>query len=325
MIDNHGRAVNYLRLAVTDRCNLRCSYCMPAEGIQYFPKPHLLSFEEMLRLANVVAAMGVEKIRITGGEPFLRRDLMQFLRALAKIEGIKQVHITTNGVLTAPHIAELKDLGIKSVNLSLDTLDPKRFHAITRRDEFKQVWHTFETLLKYGISTKINTVVMAGLNEQDIIPMAALTKDYPVSVRFIEEMPFNGDGIRKADFWSYQRIIETIRTEFPSLKKIEDEAYSTSYNYEINDFLGKIGVIAAFSRTFCGTCNRLRITPTGEVMTCLYAESSFNIKDAMRAGQTDAQLIENLHLINQKRAKDGFEAESLRSTSISSSMTSIGG
>ena len=325
LIDNHGRRVNYLRLAVTDRCNLRCFYCMPAEGITYLPKPHLLSFEEMLRLCRIGAEMGIEKVRITGGEPFLRRDLMQFLRALHKIEGIKQVHITTNGVLTLPHVAELKALGIASINLSLDTTDPKRFHAITRRDEFKQVWQTLEALLHHEIPTKINAVVMAGINENDIIPLVNLAKAMPLSVRFIEEMPFNGDGIRKTDFWDFKRILDEIKGVYPSLQKIGDEAFSTSYNYKIDGFTGNVGVIAAFSRTFCGTCNRLRVTPTGEVKTCLYADSAWNIRDAMRSGQDDEALKATLMNLHQHRHADGFEAESMRTESVSESMTTIGG
>ena len=194
VIDNHGRPINYLRLAVTDRCNLRCFYCMPEEGIKYVPKPHLLTWEEMERVIRILVRMGVDKVRITGGEPFVRRGIMEFLEELSQIEGLQQINITTNGVLTAPLVPDLKRIGIKSVNLSLDTLDRQRFFDITRRDEFPNVWQTFEALQAHNISTKINTVVMSGKNTDDIIPMAELTRHSAVSVRFIEEMPFNGDG-----------------------------------------------------------------------------------------------------------------------------------
>lgn len=160
LYDNHGRPINYLRLAVTDRCNLRCFYCMPEEGIKYLPKKELLTFEEIERLIQVLASLGVSKIRLTGGEPFVRTDLMQLIRKIVSIEGVNQVHLTTNGILTAPHIQELKELGIASVNLSLDTLDRERFKTITRRDEFESTRNTFQNLIASEIPVKINAVVM---------------------------------------------------------------------------------------------------------------------------------------------------------------------
>lgn len=325
LLDNHGRPINYLRLAVTDRCNLRCFYCMPEEGIKFLPKPHLLTFEEMLRMAGIMASLGISKVRITGGEPFVRKDMMSFLKELSKIEGIKDIHITTNGVLTAPLIPELKSIGIKSVNLSLDTLDRERFLEMTRRDELAKVLETLEQLIKYDIPTKINAVVMAGKNDQDILPLVALSQNLPVGVRFIEEMPFNGSGINEEAFMSYKRILDIIRNEHPSLQKISDGPNSTSYNYKIKGFKGSVGVIAAFSRTFCGTCNRIRVTPTGTLKTCLYDDGVLNLRDLMRSEQ-DNEIVKS-HLIKAftSRAKDGFEAEAKRSSAVSESMTTIGG
>jgi molybdenum cofactor biosynthesis protein A len=323
--DNHGRPITYLRLAVTDRCNLRCFYCMPEEGINFLPKPHLLTYEEMLRLVQIMAKNGISKIRITGGEPFVRKDLMSFLSELKAIEGIEQVHLTTNGVLTAPLVPELKALGIASVNLSLDTLDPKRFIAMTRRDELQNVLHTLDALVRSGIKTKINAVIMAGTNDQDIIPLTELTRTLPVSVRFIEEMPFNGSGLNEAAFMSHTRIIGRIKEHYPSLTKLKDEPHSTSYNYAIDGHQGHVGVIAAFSRTFCGTCNRIRITPTGTLKTCLYDDGVLNVRDLLRSEKSD-DAIEK-HLINafSTRPKDGFEAEATRAAEIKESMTTIGG
>src|SRR5688572_11459962 len=194
LLDNHGRPLTYLRLAVTDRCNLRCFYCMPEEGIRYLPKKELLTFEEIHRIVSVLAGMGISKVRLTGGEPFVRTDLMKMIRGLVRIPGVHEMHITTNGLLTAPHIPELKSLGIKSVNLSLDTLDAGRFMAITRRNEFQKTMDTLHHLLDAGISVKVNAVVMEGKNIEDIIPMVELTRVHPIEVRFIEEMPFNGEG-----------------------------------------------------------------------------------------------------------------------------------
>lgn len=325
LIDNHGRPITYLRLAVTDRCNLRCFYCMPEEGIKYLPKPHLMTFEEMLRMAKIMAKMGISKVRITGGEPFVRNELMRFLKDLKAIEGIEQIHITTNGVLTAPLIPELKVMGIHSINLSLDTLDRERFKEMTRRDELNQVLATLDSLIAHQIPTKINAVVMAGKNDQDILPLVELTKNMPVSVRFIEEMPFNGSGINKEAFMSHTSIVNLIKKQYPSLHKLTDEPHSTSYNYGINQHLGTVGVIAAYSRTFCGTCNRIRVTPTGTLKTCLYDDGVLNIRDLLRSDASDFEISEKLKDAFTHRSKDGFEAEAKRSKLVTESMTTIGG
>ncbi|MEO1450891.1 MAG: radical SAM protein, partial [Bacteroidota bacterium] len=207
ILDNHGRPITYVRLAVTDRCNLRCFYCMPAEGIKYMPRKELLTYEEMLRLVRILANMGINKVRLTGGEPFVRKDLATFLRELHAIPGITQLHLTTNGVLTTPHVPLLKELGVK-VNLSLDSLDRERFKAMTRRDELSKVMACLDALQAAGVPTKLNAVIMAGHNTQDIVPLAAYTQEHPVEVRFIEEMPFNGSGGERSEAraWSHQQI-----------------------------------------------------------------------------------------------------------------------
>ncbi|MEM6842585.1 MAG: GTP 3',8-cyclase MoaA [Bacteroidota bacterium] len=327
LFDNHGRPINYLRLAVTDRCNLRCFYCMPAEGISYVPRKELLSYEEMVRLVRILAEMGINKIRITGGEPFLRRDLISFLRSLTAIAGIEEIHITTNGVLTTPYVAELKAIGISSVNLSLDTFDRQRFREITRRDEFSRVLDCFHALLKHEIPTKINAVVMKGKNTQDIIPLAELTRQYPVSVRFIEEMPFNGEGsYYPVLVWTHRKILEVLRQHYPAIRKVPDLLTSTSYNYQIPGHRGTVGIIAAFSRTFCGTCSRIRLTAQGTLKTCLYDQGVLDIKQIVREGATDAEIRKVFETTFRNRAKDGFEAEQRRkSQSVSESMSTIGG
>jgi cyclic pyranopterin phosphate synthase len=301
---------------------------MPEEGIQYLPKPHLLSYEEMIRLVSILAEMGISKVRITGGEPFLRRDIMPFLWKLSEIDGINKINITTNGVLTAPLVPELKQLGVSSVNLSLDSLYRQRFYEITRRDEFPKVWQTLEALLEHDIPVKINTVVMSGKNEEDILSMVELARHQHISVRFIEEMPFNGAGLRPdqiQNFWSYGRIMDLIRSAYPEVYRLQDEPNSTSYNYGIPNFRGSIGVIAAFSRTFCGTCNRIRVTPTGVFKTCLYDDGVFNVRDMMRQKLSDEQIKLLIYEALQSRASDGFEAEKNRKNLVSESMTTIGG
>lgn len=300
---------------------------MPEEGINYVPQDDLLTYEEMMRLVVLLAEMGVSKVRITGGEPFVRKDMVHFLHALCETPGIQAVHITTNGTLTSHIVSDLKSMGIRSINLSLDTLNKQRFFEITRRDVFDQVMETFHAVLEAGIPLKINCVVMDGRNTDDILPLVALAEKYPVGVRFIEEMPFNGTGARNETFaWNHREILSVIQHEHPEIKKIPDPMFSTSMNYQIPGFKGTVGIIAAYSRTFCGTCNRLRVTPTGTLKTCLYDTGVFNVKDLMRKGATDTQLRYAFHEALRHRAKDGWEAESqLRNSPIHESMSTIGG
>ncbi|QHV95857.1 GTP 3',8-cyclase MoaA [Spirosoma endbachense] len=323
--DNHNRPISYLRLAVTDRCNLRCFYCMPEEGIKYLPKHQLLTYEEMERIVLVLARLGVQKVRITGGEPFVRAGLMDFLRRLAEIDGLKDISLTTNGVLTAPHVADLVALGVRSVNLSLDTLDRERFRQITRRDELPAVLKTLDALLEAGIQTKINAVVMDGQNTQDLIPLTDLTRTLPVDVRFIEEMPFNGEGSHYPVLhWTHRRIVDEIRTYYPNLQKIPDPQFSTSANYQIPVHQGTIGVIAAFSRTFCGTCNRIRLTAQGTLKTCLYDNGVLDVRALIRSGASDDELTSAFLRAFAHRPANGFEAEQSRDT-VTESMSTIGG
>ncbi|MBS1587200.1 MAG: GTP 3',8-cyclase MoaA [Bacteroidetes bacterium] len=326
--DSHGRHINYLRLAVTDRCNLRCAYCMPEEGLKWLQRSELLSYEEMLRLCRILVKEGIEKIRITGGEPFARKDIMGFLEALSQVEGLKELSITTNGVLTAPFVPELKRIGVKAINLSLDTLDKQRFYDITRRDELERVMDTLTALLQHEIEVKVNAVVMARRNTMDIIPMAELTKDNHVDVRFIEEMPFNGAGKQyEALEWDHVRILDEIRSRYPNIHKVKDAPHSTSYNYCIPGHKGNVGIIAAYTRSFCGTCNRIRITPHGRLKTCLYDEGVFDVRALLRSGMEDEAIAGALVAAVKGKAVDGWEAEHTRHAGnlVSESMATIGG
>lgn len=327
IVDNYGRTINYLRLAITDRCNLRCGYCMPEEGLNWLSRKELMTNSEIIRICSLLVTMGIEKVRITGGEPFARKDIMPLLKSVSQIHGLEQLTLTTNGVLMAPFIPELKKIGIDAVNLSLDTLDRDRFIKITHRDDLNKVLASLDTLLKYGLEVKINAVVMEDLNIADLIPLVYLTKKYPVSVRFIEQMPFNGSGLPAILNWDFIRILEHIKAQFPAIKKVTDSPQSTAYNYHIPGHKGSIGIIAAYSRTFCGTCNRIRITPTGMLKTCLYDQGGLNIKEAIRASSTDEQLA---HLITEsvfKKSKDGWAADQAGGSQdhIHESMATIGG
>ena len=326
LYDNHNRPISYLRLAVTDRCNLRCFYYIPEVGIKFLTKKALLTFEEIERLITIMAGMVISKVRLTGGEPFVRTDLMQLIRKITDIEGIQQLHITTNGILTGPHISELKALGIASINLSLDTLDRERFNIITRRDEFEKTWNTFHQILDAGIPLKINAVVMEGKNIEDLLPMVELTRHLPISVRFIEEMPFNGEGSHYPVLhWSHKKIVEHIRQAYPDLRKLNDAPHATAQQYQGAGFKGQVGVIAAFSRTFCGTCNRIRVTAQGVLKTCLYDQGVLDIRSLMREGASDAEITHALAKAFRSRPKDGFEAEQHRNVLVSESMSTIGG
>lgn len=326
--DRYGRTINYLRLAITDKCNLRCFYCMPKEGLNWLGRTELLTVHEMLRICTLLVDMGVDKIRITGGEPFVRKDIMQFLGELSKLDKLQQISVTTNGVLTAPLVPELKRLGVKSVNLSLDTIDRDRFFAITYRDELEKVLQTLEQLLRYDIEVKINAVVMEDKNTQDILPLAELTKNLPVHVRFIEQMPFNG---RNAGFsgitWNHVRILQELQQYYPAIQKEMDPPFSTSYNYHIPGHKGSVGIIAAYTRSFCGTCNRIRVTAQGMLKTCLYGESVLNIRDMLRGGETDVQVQAMLAYAVSNREKDGWQAEakSMKKYAVHESMAAIGG
>ena len=299
---------------------------MPEEGIKYVDRDELLSFEEMYRMINAFGELGISKLRITGGEPFVRKGIMEFLEQVSANQYIEQVNITTNGTFTEDKIQDLERMGIKSINLSLDSLSKERFFEITRRNLFDQVMSTFDALVNSTIKTKINMVVMEGRNIEDIYLMIELTKDKDVSVRFIEEMPFNGTlGQGNTTFWPMKQILEHIEKEY-EIEKLPDPPSSTSYNYRVKGFKGSFGIIAAFTRTFCGTCNRVRVTPQGDLRTCLYEKGAISLRDIIRSSQSDEELKNTFLKAVGSRAKDGFEAEQRRSENpVSESMATIGG
>jgi cyclic pyranopterin phosphate synthase len=300
---------------------------MPAEGIPYEPRQHLLSYEEITRLLQVLGGLGFRKVRFTGGEPFLRKDFMKLLENTAGLGFYDSIHITSNGTLLQNHIGKLKDLGITKINLSIDTLDRERFHEITRRDDFDKVLKTFHLLLENGFQVKLNAVIMKGINTQDIIPLAELARTYPVQVRFIEEMPFNGGYKKNLEMYSARNIYADLESKYPNLEKIPGIHGDTADVFKVPGHIGNIGVIAAFSRTFCNTCNRLRIASKGEIKTCLYDGGVFNIRDFMRSGVTDADLADKFRELIKLKPRDGFAAEAARSDSTTplESMSEIGG
>lgn len=326
LIDNHNRTINYLRLAVTDRCNLRCNYCMPAEGINFVKNDKLLTIDELKKVSEIMVGQGIDKIRITGGEPFVRKDLMSLLRHLKGLNGLQDISITTNATLIGQHIDELKALGIQNINVSLDAIDRATFERITRRNQYDTVHENLIRLISEGFNVRINFIVLDGQNEQDIIPILEVMKHYPVAVRFLEEMPFNGGSksFQKIK-WDYKTILNHITSHFPDFKKLKSPDTSTSINYQIEGHKGTFGLIPSFSRTFCGTCNRLRITATGDVITCLYGKPKANLRDIIRGANASDGVEEAILAAIGNRAKTGFDAQKEHTKVFDSSMTSIGG
>lgn len=327
MEDSYNREIDYVRIAVTDRCNLRCFYCMPLQGIEYEPKENILSYEEIIRLLIILSDIGFKKVRFTGGEPFVRKDFISLLEKVSKLNLYDSIHITSNGTMLSKHIPKLKELGVNKINLSLDSLSPERFEKITRRNDFEKVIKTLYRLLDEGFTVKINAVVMNGINTEDIIPLTELTKENNIDLRFIEEMPFNGGSKKNIKIFNARDIEKTLRENYSISKDVISNHGETSTNYIIPGFKGKVGIIPAFSRTFCNTCNRLRITAKGEIKTCLYDNGVFSIRELIRSGSSNKEIKAKFIELIKFKPENGFEAEkNIKNKSFrKESMSSIGG
>jgi len=326
--DKFGRQITYLRLAVTDRCNLRCQYCMPAHGIDIVDRKELLTFKEMYRITRVLSELGVNKVRLTGGEPFVRKDFVNFLEMLSFNDKLDEINITTNGALISKYISKLEELKIGTINLSIDSLSKENFAKITRRNVFDEVYKTLEALEKSKLKLKLNVVVQYGVNTQEIIDFIELTKHKNIAVRFIEEMPFNGVGQRNTqEVWNYTKILDLINTHYKETIPLESEKSSTSHNFKVKKYQGTFGIIPAFTRTICNDCNRIRITATGMFKNCLFDEGVFNIRDFIRNGASNEDLKQLFLSIVNEKPKNGFVAEASRKNNkkISESMSTIGG
>ena len=320
--DTYGRTITYARIALTDRCNLRCSYCMPQEGLPVVSKPSLLTYEEWYRLIGILIDHGISKIRITGGEPFVRKNSLDFITSLKKrFPGLKSLHITSNGVGLAPKLEALKTGGVDGLNISLDALNPVLFKSITRRDLFKPVMESINLALALGFRVKINTVVIKGVNDGELASFCDWAAEKPLDIRFIEQMPFNGSGENRT-FLSAWEIRSRLRRHVPALNPAPGSA--TAEMYTVPGYRGRLGIIAAYTRTFCGRCNRIRITPDGGIQTCLYAAESLNVRDLLRGTEDDAHVVRELRRVINQKARDGFEAEALNSYPLAS-MAQIGG
>lgn len=325
--DSFGRKITYLRLAITDRCNLRCRYCMPPSGIDFVPHGEILRFEEMEYLVGLLISMGVVKLRITGGEPFARRGVMDFLSRLSRQPGLESLHITTNGVEASQHLPALKKMGISGINLSLDTLIPGRFEQITGQNALHRTLLTLDSCLELGIQVKINTVIQDGVNDDEIVGMAEMARRRPLHVRFIERMPFSGCRDTVPTCWSTDRVLGELSRAFPGMEQAQSKTPSTSRLFSIPGFRGMVGVIGGYSRVFCGSCNKVRITPLGTLKTCLYDGGALDLKHMLRNGASENEIKSSIAACVYGRAKDGFHAETLnrRLREAKDSMASIGG
>ncbi|XP_036073534.1 molybdenum cofactor biosynthesis protein 1 isoform X2 [Rousettus aegyptiacus] len=292
LTDSFGRPHSYLRISLTEKCNLRCQYCMPEEGVPLTPKADLLTTEEILTLARLFVKEGVDKIRLTGGEPLIRPDVVDIVAQLHQLEGLKTIGVTTNGINLARLLPQLQKAGLGAINISLDTLVPAKFEFIVRRKGFHKVMEGIHKAIELGYSpVKVNCVVMRGLNEDELLDFVALTEGLPLDVRFIEYMPFDGNKWNFKKMVSYKEMLDTLRQQWPELEKLPEEESSTAKAFKIPGFRGRISFITSMSENFCGTCNRLRITADGNLKVCLFGSSEVSLRDHLRAGASEEELL----------------------------------
>lgn len=296
MRDTFERTIDYLRIAVTDRCNLRCVYCMPEEGVPFRPHEEILRYEEIERIVRVAATSGIRRVRLTGGEPLVRRDLVELVRALAAIPGIEEISLTTNGTQLAEHAHALAQAGLKRVNISLDTLNPQRFRAITRRGELSTVLAGIQAALDAGLTpVKINMVVMRGVNDDEVVAMAGQTLRHPWHVRFIEWMPVGETAQTqhwRERFISAAEMRTRLETAFGPLTPTQITGAGPARTFRLPNAQGTLGFISAVSEHFCATCNRLRLTADGKLRFCLLREGELDLRGPLRAGVDDETLAE---------------------------------
>ncbi|KAL9111714.1 MAG: hypothetical protein Q9187_007893 [Circinaria calcarea] len=289
LTDTFSRQHDYLRISITERCNLRCLYCMPEEGVPLSPQSHLLTTPEITYLSTLFVSQGVTKIRLTGGEPTIRRDILPLMHNIGALRsgGLKELCLTTNGIALHRKLDSMVEAGLTGVNLSLDTLDPFQFQIMTRRKGFEAVMKSVDRILEMNklgasIKLKVNCVVMRGVNEREILPFVEMGREKDIEVRFIEYMPFDGNKWSKGKMLSYKEMLEVIREKYPSLRKVQDARNETSKTYEVPGFLGRVGFITSMTHNFCGSCNRLRITSDGNLKVCLFGNAEVSLRDLLR-------------------------------------------
>ena len=318
LIDKHQRVHNYLRVSLTDACNFRCQYCVASFGESHHPSPHLMSAEEIEGIVGIFAEMGIDRVRFTGGEPLVRRDSLDIFRRIGRLP--LKLSLTTNGFNLEKFLSCFKEIGLRSINVSLDTLHPAKFLQITRVDGFTRVKNNIDLLLQMNFHVKLNVVVMNGFNNSELCDFVAWTKDVPIQIRFIEFMPFKGNAWEKEKVFSLKQILEEISTNF-EFEKLHDNLNDTDKKYQVKGFKGSFGVISSVTEPFCSGCNRLRITADGKMKNCLFSQSETDLITAYRKGEDIRPLIKQN--VEAKFAR--FGGQELNSKMNNRAMISIGG
>ena len=324
LTDNFSRHHDYLRISITERCNLRCTYCMPEEGVPLSPASHLLTTPEISYLSALFVSQGVTKIRLTGGEPTIRKDIVHLMHSIGNLRqrGLRELCLTTNGIALYRKLDSMVEAGLTGVNLSLDTLDPFQFQIMTRRKGFDAVMKSIERILEMnklgaGIKLKINCVVMRGINEREILPFVEMGREKDVEVRFIEYMPFDGNKWSQKKMLGYKEMLAMIRETYPTLYKVQDHKNDTSKTFAVPGFVGRIGFITSMTHNFCGSCNRLRITSDGNLKVCLFGNSEVSLRDLLRKGN-------NMQPIDEEAMEALKQVEMDRRQSLPGSTSSLG-
>jgi cyclic pyranopterin phosphate synthase len=325
LTDSFGRTHNNLRISVTDRCNLRCSYCMD-EDVVFMDRAELLTFEEITRFVQIAAPLGIDKIRLTGGEPLMRRDLARLVRMLCPIPGIRDVGITTNGILLADHAQELYDAGLRRINISLDTLNPERFRQLARRDGLDKVIAGILAARKAGFDPiKVNAVSIRGITEHEVLPLGRFAREHGLEMRFIEYMPIGADTWERDKVYFAHEILEQLEQHIAPLVPVDDyDPRAPAMEFRYTDGGGRVGIIASISRPFCLSCNRIRLTADGKLRNCLFAIQEADVKTLLRGGAPDAAVAEVIRR-NVLDKWEGHEINTSRFIKPLRTMHAIGG
>jgi cyclic pyranopterin phosphate synthase len=325
LLDSFGRVHNNLRISVTDRCNLRCTYCMPEE-VTFLDRQELLSFEEITRFVQIVAPLGIDKIRLTGGEPLMRRDLALLVRMLCRVPGIKDIGLTTNGLLLADQANAFFDAGMRRINVSLDTLNPERFRQLTRREGLDKVLAGILAAKRAGFQpVKVNAVSIRGITEAEVVPLARFAREHGLELRFIEYMPIGADQWERGKVYFAHEILEQLEKEICPVVPAEDyDPRAPAMEFRYTDGGGRVGIIASVSRPFCMSCNRVRLTADGKLRNCLFALDEIDIKPLLRGG-APADQIAALVRKNVEAKWEGHEINTARFIKPLRTMHAIGG
>lgn len=325
LVDRYNRHLNYLRISITDRCNLRCVYCVPPDQIPRLSHADILRYEEILRIVRVGVDLGISKIRITGGEPLVRKGVCKFLAAISRMAGLEEVTLTTNGVLLEENIGGIRDAGIRRINVSLDTLRRDKFAGITGRDDFDKVWNGITAARKAGINPiKLNVVALRGTNDDEFLDFARLTLLHAFHIRFIEYMPIGKSRVHFGPPILVPEIKDRIASIGPLMPIEKNPADGPAERFKLEGAVGEIGFISAMSHHFCSSCNRLRLTASGQLRPCLLSDHQLDLKGPLRAGESNEKLAEIFRRAVENKPSD-HDLEVNKPSGVSCQMSSIGG